>query len=94
MNDAAPPAHGLINRVVEGFLKGNLSILLMVVGLMAGAVSLWITPREEQAGNRPTRRVYAITPEGEAVFQQDHELDCSRIARQTFSGVMGRSLQR
>lgn len=29
----------------------------------------WITFSEEQEGNRPTRRVYAITPEGESAFQ-------------------------
>ena len=29
----------------------------------------WVTSREEQAGKRPPRRVFAITPEGEAVFQ-------------------------
>ena len=29
----------------------------------------WITFSEEQEGNRPTRRVYAITPEGESTFQ-------------------------
>ncbi len=30
----------------------------------------WITFREEREGNRPPRRVYAITPQGEATFQQ------------------------
>ena len=30
----------------------------------------WITFREEQAGNRPPRRVYDVTPEGEATFQK------------------------
>jgi DNA-binding PadR family transcriptional regulator len=30
----------------------------------------WITYREEQAGNRPPRRVYVITPEGEVAFQK------------------------
>ena len=30
----------------------------------------WITYREEQEGNRPPRRVYTITDDGEAVFQQ------------------------
>jgi DNA-binding PadR family transcriptional regulator len=29
----------------------------------------WIVYSEEQAGNRPPRRVYSITPEGEAAFQ-------------------------
>jgi len=30
----------------------------------------WVTFREEQEGNRPPRRVYAITPQGEVAFQQ------------------------
>jgi DNA-binding PadR family transcriptional regulator len=30
----------------------------------------WVTYREERNGNRPPRRVFAITPEGEAAFQQ------------------------
>lgn len=29
----------------------------------------WVTYREEQEGNRPPRRVYTITPKGEASFQ-------------------------
>lgn len=30
----------------------------------------WVTTTEEQEGNRPTRTVYQITPEGEVIFQQ------------------------
>ncbi len=30
----------------------------------------WVEHHEEQAGGRPQRRVYAITPQGEAAFQQ------------------------
>jgi DNA-binding PadR family transcriptional regulator len=30
----------------------------------------WVTSREEQEGNRPPRRVYAITPQGEVAFQR------------------------
>jgi DNA-binding PadR family transcriptional regulator len=30
----------------------------------------WVTSREEQAGNRPRRRVYTITPQGEIAFQR------------------------
>jgi DNA-binding PadR family transcriptional regulator len=29
----------------------------------------WVSSHEEQEGRRPPRRVYAITPEGEALFQ-------------------------
>ena len=30
----------------------------------------WVTYREEQEGNRPPRRVYAITAQGEVAFQR------------------------
>ena len=30
----------------------------------------WVTYREEREGNRPPRRVYSITSQGEAAFQQ------------------------
>ena len=30
----------------------------------------WVTSRKEQEGNRPPRRVFAITDEGEALFQE------------------------
>jgi DNA-binding PadR family transcriptional regulator len=30
----------------------------------------WVTYREEQEGNRPPRRVYAITAQGEVVFER------------------------
>jgi multidrug efflux pump subunit AcrB len=36
-----------ISSVVEAFLKGNLSVLLILVSLIAGIAALWITPREE-----------------------------------------------
>jgi DNA-binding PadR family transcriptional regulator len=37
----------------------------------------WVTFREEQEGNRPPRRVYAITPQGEVAFQR---LLCENLA--------------
>lgn len=40
--------HSLIHRIVETFVRGNLSILLLVLSLAAGAVALYITPREEE----------------------------------------------
>lgn len=39
---------GVLSRVVEAFLRGNLSILLVVISLIAGAVALLVTPREEE----------------------------------------------
>ena len=37
----------LVSRIVEVFLRGNLSILLILVSLIAGVVALLVTPREE-----------------------------------------------
>jgi multidrug efflux pump subunit AcrB len=39
--------HDWMTRIVETFLKGNLSVLLIIMSLVAGAASLLITPREE-----------------------------------------------
>ncbi len=36
------------SRIVEVFLRGNLSILLIAVSLLLGGVALWVTPREEE----------------------------------------------
>ncbi len=36
-----------INRIVKAFLKGNLSVLLIIVSIAAGVVALDVTPREE-----------------------------------------------
>lgn len=35
-------------RVVEVFLRGNLSVLFIIVALLLGAAALWVTPREEE----------------------------------------------
>ncbi|MBE7559634.1 efflux RND transporter permease subunit [bacterium] len=35
-------------RIVEVFLAGNLSIILILLSLLCGAVALWVTPREEE----------------------------------------------
>jgi multidrug efflux pump subunit AcrB len=44
----APQEHSVVSRIVEVFLRGNLSVLLILVSLIAGAVALWLTPREEE----------------------------------------------
>ena len=36
------------SRVVEVFLRGNLSAMLVVIALIAGVVALLVTPREEE----------------------------------------------
>ncbi|MFH1746108.1 MAG: efflux RND transporter permease subunit, partial [Planctomycetota bacterium] len=38
----------LTSRIVEVFLHGNLSAMLVVISLIVGAVALWVTPREEE----------------------------------------------
>ena len=49
-NDPSSPpasAHHWISRIVEAFLTGNLSVLLIIISLVAGVAALVITPREE-----------------------------------------------
>ncbi|MCA8970246.1 MAG: efflux RND transporter permease subunit [Planctomycetes bacterium] len=38
----------LTARLVEVFLRGRLTPLLMILSLVAGAIALWVTPREEE----------------------------------------------
>ena len=38
----------LTSRIVEAFLRGNLSVMLLLVSLLAGGVALLVTPREEE----------------------------------------------
>ena len=38
----------LLTRVVELFLRGDVTILLVVVSLAMGVAALWLTPREEE----------------------------------------------
>ena len=47
MNEAGGASHHWISRIVEAFLHGNLSVLLILISTIAGMVALTITPREE-----------------------------------------------
>lgn len=47
MNETAPEKLGLTARIVDLFLGSNLSMLLLLASLAAGAVALLVTPREE-----------------------------------------------
>ena len=47
MNHESEHAHNWMTRIVEAFLEGNLSVLLILISLIAGAVALLVTPREE-----------------------------------------------
>jgi multidrug efflux pump subunit AcrB len=42
-----PSQHHWMTGIVVAFLHGNLSVLLILISLIAGAIALWITPREE-----------------------------------------------
>ncbi len=48
MNDIRPEKHTIVSRIVEVFLRGNLSLLLILMTLIAGTVALLVTPREEE----------------------------------------------
>lgn len=49
----------------------------------------WIDEQETQEGNRPPRRIYAITPQGEAAFQRLLRENLSTHAPSRFSGDIG-----
>lgn len=49
----------------------------------------WITQHQEQEGNRPPRRIYRITTEGETQFQQLLRENLARHLRPTFAGDVG-----
>ncbi len=40
--------HHWMSRIVSVFLRGNLSVLLVLISLIAGAIALLVTPREEE----------------------------------------------
>jgi len=48
MDSKLSASQPLTSRIVEVFLKGNLSAMLVVLSLIAGAVALLVTPREEE----------------------------------------------
>ena len=49
----------------------------------------WVTHREEQAGNRPPRRVYSITEEGEAAFCRLLRKNLRSYPEPDFPGAVG-----
>ncbi len=42
------PRLGFMARLVRPFVKGQLSILLMILAVAMGAAAIWLTPREEE----------------------------------------------
>lgn len=49
----------------------------------------WITQEDEQVGNRPTRRVYRMQPEGERAFQTMLRQALAEYTPATFAGDVG-----
>jgi multidrug efflux pump subunit AcrB len=69
-----------ITRIIEAFLRGNLSILLMIIALTAGAVALIATPREEEPQIVvPLADVLVQYPGGSA--EEVEQLVASRLER-------------
>ena len=49
----------------------------------------WVTHQEEQEGNRPMRRVYTVTEEGEAAFYRLLRENLASCPSPEFPGVVG-----
>lgn len=47
MSQKGSSQHHWMNRIVEAFLEGNLSVVLIIVSFIAGFIALSFTPREE-----------------------------------------------
>ena len=72
-----------MGRVVDGFLRGNLAVLLMIISLVAGAVALVATPREEEPQIVvPLADVMVSYPGGNA--EEVERLVASRLERMLY----------
>ena len=72
-----------MGRVVDGFLRGNLAVLLMVISLAAGLVALLATPREEEPQIVvPLADVIVAYPGGSA--EEVEKLVSSRLERMLY----------
>lgn len=47
MKETDGASHHWMSRIVEAFLKGNLSVLLILISIIAGLIALTVTAREE-----------------------------------------------
>ena len=69
-----------LSRVVDGALKGNFAILLIIVSLIAGALALVVTPREEEPQiTVPLADVLVSYPGGSA--EEVERMVASRLER-------------
>lgn len=65
--------HGYqLNELIDRHLGSSIQLTKPTAYRLLGKMASdgWITCREEREGNRPPRRVYAITAAGEAQFQR------------------------
>ena len=65
--------HGYqVNELIDRHLGASIQLTKPTAYRLLGKMERdgWITCREQREGNRPPRRVYAITAKGEAAFQR------------------------
>jgi DNA-binding PadR family transcriptional regulator len=65
--------HGYqLNELIDRHLGASIQLTRPTAYRLLGKMARdgWITCREEREGNRPPRRIYAITAKGEAAFQR------------------------
>ncbi len=66
--------------IVQGFLRGNIPILIIIASLLAGIGALWVTPREEEPQiTVPLADILISYPGGSA--EQVERLVASRLER-------------
>ncbi len=76
------PSTGL-RRLMESFLRGQLSILLIIISLAAGSAALLITPREEEPQiDVPIADVLVTYPGGSA--EEVEQMVASRLERMLY----------
>ena len=75
--------HPIMTGFVEAFASGNLPVILILLSLVAGAIALWITPREEDPQIVvPLANVLIQYPGGDA--QEVERLVASRLERMLY----------
>ena len=73
----------IFSGLIEAFLKGNLAVLLLIISLLAGAIALLATPREEEPQIVvPLADVMVSYPGGSA--EEVEKLVASRLERMLY----------
>ena len=84
--------HGYqLNELIEHHLGASVQLKKPTAYRLLNRMTAdgWITYREEQEGNRPQRRVYAITPPGETAFQRFLRESLAKYTPVDFLGNVG-----